>query len=190
MTKFWNTIITILTFYAAVITTILLCIGCPRNINQELGFDYIGAIVGILALMVALLLGWQIANFFMSKDYIKEMIDEKVGELANDYINVLETRTRAEKHLDYIVVDYDEPAIIEDCLSAIEKTNTFMDNRLKKYAIDDTLRTLQGILNQNDKDNPYKILKGKKNLYRFILKDIQHPYIESLLQIINEAEEV
>lgn len=191
MKRFWIIIVTILTIYAAVVTTILLCITCPRNVNQDLGFDYIGAIVGILAIMVTLLLGWQIANYFMSKDYIKEMIDEKVDDLANDYINVLETRTKTEKHLDYIVVDYDEPAIIEDCLSAIEKAkSSFIDNRLKKYAVDDTLRTLQGVLNQHDKEKPYQILHGKKNLYRFILKDIQHPYIDNLLQIIDGAKEL
>jgi len=41
----------------------VLCKWCPRMVEPEnLGFDYIGVIIGILSLLVTVLLGWQIFN--------------------------------------------------------------------------------------------------------------------------------
>lgn len=43
---------------AIIVSIIAICIACPHV--PELGFDYQGVIVGILALLVTMLIGWNI----------------------------------------------------------------------------------------------------------------------------------
>lgn len=53
----------ILAIIAIIFSIVALCNTCPRLISEdEPGFDYIGVIVGVLSLLVALLIGWNIYN--------------------------------------------------------------------------------------------------------------------------------
>lgn len=64
---------------------ILLCVICPRFINNEnLGFDYMGVIVAILSLLVTLLVAWQI---FQTIDLRKKVdsVDDKLKDSREDY---------------------------------------------------------------------------------------------------------
>lgn len=67
--------------YAAIVTSftfsiISLCSSLPRTS----GLDYIGVIVGILSLLVTLLIGWQITNYFTlekrTKSYAEKIIKQ------------------------------------------------------------------------------------------------------------------
>lgn len=58
----------ILSFALLAVAIILCIVHFPRIIqNHNLGFDYLGLIVGILAFLVALLIGWQIYNTINAK---------------------------------------------------------------------------------------------------------------------------
>lgn len=65
---------------AMVFSIISLCIVCPRVIPKEnLGFDYIGAIIGILSVLVVFTVGWQIINAMEVKkelDNARELQEE------------------------------------------------------------------------------------------------------------------
>lgn len=53
----------ILAIIAIIFSIVALCNTCPRLISEdEPGFDYMGVIVGVLSLLVALLIGWNIYN--------------------------------------------------------------------------------------------------------------------------------
>lgn len=73
---------TILSIYAAIVCTLWLCPSIPRLLNnEELQFDYIGAIIGILSLLVTLLLGWNIYQVIDLKNVeakLREKYDEKI----------------------------------------------------------------------------------------------------------------
>ena len=58
---------------------IVLCKCFPRliEIPNETGFDYIGLIVGILALLVTMLIGWQIYNALS--------LEQKVSNIKKEY---------------------------------------------------------------------------------------------------------
>jgi hypothetical protein len=57
----------------AVSCIVLLCIICPRV--ENLGFDYMGVVVAILALLVTLLIGWNIWSMIDIKGIRKEFDD-------------------------------------------------------------------------------------------------------------------
>lgn len=63
--------ISIITF---IISIIALCVSCYRT--PDLGFDYMGVLVGILALLVAILLGWNI----YAAVQLNEIMDKKIEE--------------------------------------------------------------------------------------------------------------
>ena len=61
-----------------VMSLIAICLTCPREVTQQnLGFDYMGLIVGILALLVTMLIGWQIYNALS--------LDQKVSNIRREY---------------------------------------------------------------------------------------------------------
>lgn len=58
----------------------LLCMHFPRIIDSNLGFDYMGVIVGVLSLLVTVLVGWNIFNtleFKKELEQIKQQLEEK-----------------------------------------------------------------------------------------------------------------
>lgn len=69
--------------------THFLCNEYPRYFDKDnLGFDYLGAIVGILALLVTILIGWNIFYAIHNKEKIKseirEDVDKMIDEIRND----------------------------------------------------------------------------------------------------------
>lgn len=50
-----------------------------QNFPRTLGFDYIGAIVGILALLVTVLLGWQIFNVISVEERTKKLVKREIS---------------------------------------------------------------------------------------------------------------
>ena len=76
---------------ATIISIIAICVSNPNK--PELGFDYQGIIVGILALLVTILLGWQIySSIFIEKKInskIKKAIDARTEFMTKRvYINI------------------------------------------------------------------------------------------------------
>ena len=75
----WFIIIINLAFF--IINTIAVCINFPRY--KDLGFDYLGIIVGALSILVTVLIGWQIfINISMEKK-----IDFKLREVSRRLMN-------------------------------------------------------------------------------------------------------
>ena len=74
---------------------IAICRTCPREVTQQnLGFDYMGVIVGIFALLVTVLIGWNIYTLIDLKELSKKSkdmeenfsktLDSKITELNNN----------------------------------------------------------------------------------------------------------
>lgn len=74
-----------LSVLALIISTITLCINKPSS--SELGIDYLGIIVGILALLVTVLIGWQLFSLFNIEKTRNDIIKEKQTMLKEIYNN-------------------------------------------------------------------------------------------------------
>lgn len=71
MKKYRNIVIPILSVISTIISIIAICRVCPNT--SDLGLDYQGIIVGILALLVTVLIGWQIYTAINVKEELKEI---------------------------------------------------------------------------------------------------------------------
>lgn len=75
MKKFLRYIQTILSVIAIILSIIALCVTYPRTTDSSL--DYIGIIVGILGILVAILIGWQLYNALNLKELISQIENAK-----------------------------------------------------------------------------------------------------------------
>lgn len=66
----------------------LLCMNFPRIIDSNLGFDYMGIIVGVLSLLVTVLIGWNIYTALNLSKRTKE-IEDKVNVIIQNTENAL-----------------------------------------------------------------------------------------------------
>lgn len=70
-----------------VFSVVALCVVCPRVIPKEdLGFDYIGVVVGILALLVVFTVSWQIYNAIDDKKKIRDEVIKEISQEIEDYL--------------------------------------------------------------------------------------------------------
>lgn len=70
-----------LSVIAIIVSVIAICIACPHV--PELGFDYQGVIVGILALLVTMLIGWNIFSIIDIRKIRDELLTTKVSSVFN-----------------------------------------------------------------------------------------------------------
>lgn len=73
MSKYRNTITLILSAISIMVSVAALCRTYPHT--SDLGMDYQGVIVGILALLVTILIGWQIYTAINVKEELKDIKD-------------------------------------------------------------------------------------------------------------------
>lgn len=81
----WFIIIINLAF--AIINITSLCIIFPRT--KELGFDYIGVIVGVLSVLVTVVLGWQIFNTISIERTLNKKLNNASKTLKSEIDNKL-----------------------------------------------------------------------------------------------------
>lgn len=78
--SYWSNCLSIT---AIICSVVAICVSLPSN--NELGFDYIGAITGILSFLVTVLIGWQIYNAVTIEQKIKNEV-KQVREALKDEI--------------------------------------------------------------------------------------------------------
>lgn len=72
---------------SVLVNIVILCVVCPRCVYPDkLGFDYIGVIVGIFALLVTLLVGWQIYNYIFQKQAVHNIVVEEMAEVSDEIV--------------------------------------------------------------------------------------------------------
>lgn len=116
--------IVLLNIFALAFSVMALCMTHPN----QLGFDYIGAIVGILALLVTILIGWNIYTIIDIKKIRKEyniVFRHKIKE----YSKQIEEKSKAQ------IVDYQIATNINDAIYYYKE---------KQY--DDFIRSIANVL--------------------------------------------
>lgn len=96
MKKYRNIVILILSVISTIISIIAICRVYPNT--SELGLDYQGIIVGILALLVTALIGWQIYIAINVKEELKEILvfRKEISNKINEKYSELDYQTSIE----------------------------------------------------------------------------------------------
>lgn len=172
----------IVSIIAFVFSIISLGVACYRTDN--LGFDYLGVIVGILAILVTILMAWQLYKYSAWKDTINEVLYTALDKSTKDYTSYMKSITQI--YTRSMVIDNSKSAFLFD--TAIESLNELSRNGnevLKNQGVDffyDYLYELSIIM----KDTNYmKLFSGKKDHYKYILSLVPHEYQQILLSFLD-----
>lgn len=149
---------------ALIFSILSLCQLFPRT---NLGFDYMGVIVGILSLLVAVLIGWNIYSVIDMKN-LKEETERRVDKLINERIDDISVCLRS--YVDARDVNIDgmrlEPALSVEML--LVNVGRVRSRIYKELAEKEVIMKLYFICYVFHKDN-LKLLTGQKTRYIEIL---------------------
>ena len=182
---------------------------CP---TQNLRFDYMGVIVGILALLVTALIGAQVGQYVFvdrkiqkitrtlarvisrrvaqeeAKDVAMATALEVVGGLPEDISIVLKGKNLL-RDSSSCVMDGEMMKCIDYIMQALKEFKKCKSEALYMSAIDDALDQLRVYFEYCEKNGGIRILKGKRLDYETILKDIRSEYLSVCQEYLAKADE-
>lgn len=141
-----------------------ICIYFPR-VPYNLGFDYMGIIVGILSFLITLLIGW---NIFSVIDFNKkvEVIIENNNKLKEEREVTNKKFLKMKDDLDNLQADMTFRSILNNAYN-------YKDKEKEQYVIDEYIDALNVAIKDKLKSN--RITVASDMLYRFLeRKDIPH----------------
>mgnify|MGYP003288801856 CR=1 FL=1 len=97
-TLVWSIVPTAICIVCTIVIIILLCIYFPRH--QELDFDYIGIIIGILSVLVTVLIGWNIYTALDLSKRAKKIEDELYTITQDTQKALLDIQQRTKEQFD------------------------------------------------------------------------------------------
>ncbi len=164
-------LIGVISLYAAIVSTILLCQSFPTKGDlNNVNFDYMGIIVGILSVLITILIGW---NIFSVLDY-KRKVDRleeqmrQVPSLVQNSINNTHIDTN-KKFIDRIKSEYGLSALLYMNMSSI------FEMYLKPETVNIHSRYLTFILyaiSYVSKTDEYKYVEKMISEFFNVVKDI------------------
>ena len=172
-----------------IVSFVSLGISLSRN-NRCTGFDYLGVIVGILAVLVTILIGLQLYNYIFVRENIQQIVDAEIQKMVKDYEHVTEARNKVFSAYDFLVTDFNAPKIIDRIMEALKEIEQCENATMKSYTLRDTMEEAHVFLSSNDAPKEPRIYKGKRAEYLFTLKKVEHMYEPELRQYIEKAIEV
>lgn len=175
-------------FATFVVSFVSLGMSCGRE-EWRNGMDYLGIIVGILALLVTVLIGLQLYNYIYARENISSMMNEAIHKMVSDYECITKARDTLMNSYDFVVVDYNAAKITDGIMEALKLTDTCGNVEMKKNSLNhimDDAHKLCGEYSENGK----QIKAGKRMEYLYILEHIDHLYKEELKRYVEEATEV
>lgn len=170
-----------------VLSIIAICIAAYRT--PCLGFDYIGVIVGILALLTTILIGWQIYNFI----YLRSEIEKQMKEVANEYIDqfyhVIKGYITARSSNAYHVKH--DVRTCYNCFFALEEVLKGKNADIKNTVLNAVMKEIKNaMISLKSEDGNFVIWEGKRNYYLHILSKIEHEDRDEIIEWVKSAKEV
>ena len=153
-----------------------------RSLPCVAGLDYMGVIVGILSLLVTVLIGWQVINYFMVEKRMRsyaEKLVEKYSHSVDCYAIALTAVTAYERNITEIGIDASVRAI---------------KHGLEGYDGSALLLPLSHLtsLAKDCKEKGYeaRIHKGKKTEYIKTLAKVEDPDAAIVIDMLMSAKEI
>lgn len=174
---------------AALVVTFLISLAAlSRNAPRTLSFDYLGLLVGILAILVTVLIGWQIVHYVQFQNKVENIIKEQVERLVSDAAPMNEAYSllhlaRLEAQHGWII------DAIEHSVDGVEKSLLCSKSHLREPVLSETLDCLLGILHRCQLDGQLRILEGRREHYLRVLGETGVPHTSPCITLLQSASE-
>lgn len=178
--------------FSVVISLIAFWSSCNYEYNSENAImSAFSIIVSVLIGAVTIVLAWQVYNHYVAKDEVKKMIEDEVPRIAMDIWHVLDSKDIADSDICLLatadVKDYQK---IDKYIKSLEYANKCKIESLKTYSINYVLNRFHSFFMKQKENEERHIMKGCKERYLYICKNISHQYIDELKNYINTAKEI
>lgn len=168
----------------------VICKWCPRMVEPEnLGFDYIGAIVGVLSLLVTVIAIFLAINYVVIEKRIKNDIEKDIACIKEDFKQQANDLNYAVKA--YFIYSLSGNYLVlsrhSQLIGILDSLNEEVHSK-HKYAANlliDVFIALTKVLNKNDCYIPI----GSKRKYLSMLKGFDHPKIDMIYDFVSKLEE-
>ena len=187
---------------------------CP---TQNLKFDYMGVIVGILALLVTSLIGAQVGQYVfvdrkiqkitrtlarvisrkvaqeeardVAKSTAQDVAMDVVGGLPEDIAYVLRGKDWIQNSVSEIMAS-EYMTAIDYCFKALQEFKHCSAEVIYQSTIDDALDTLKNYFEWSSERGGLRILSGQRPLYESILSDIRSEKLQECNDYVAQAKEM
>lgn len=177
-----------ISFATIIVSFISLGISCYRK-ETNLELDYLGIIIGILAVLVTVLIGLQLYNYIYGRNHIQHIIDESVQRMVSDINHVSISRDYVTGSFVFIVDVIGCSKIADGIMKALDEISKCENPNLKTHGLDFIMDESHKLVTDYSKEGKY-IYKGKRPEYLHILKHIDHKYIPELVEYVKIAAEM
>lgn len=175
-------------FASFLVSLVSLGISVHRN-PEELGIDYLGVIVGILAVLVTVLVGLQLYNYIYAQEHIKQIVNQQVQTMVKDYESVTKARDIIYRSYDFVVSDFYSEKMMGAIINAIIELDNCTNDTMKKNGMEYVMKEAHDFIRDSSESEP-RIYEGKKAEYLFTLERVNHKYVMELRNYIERAVEV
>lgn len=151
-------------------------------------FDWMSILIGILALLVTALIGWQIFNFIYIKDEVKDQINNNVERAFNDLIPVLKGMMVLGDSKSFYNGNMTQA--LDDNMIALESIFQSKNYKLIEAAVGVIMGNLYEIKKDMEGCERITIFKDQKPRYVALLKKVDHCYTAELMSLLERATEV
>lgn len=175
-------------FATFVVSFVSLGMSCGRE-EWRNGMDYLGIIVGILALLVTVLIGLQLYNYIYARETIESMMNEAIRKMEADYKHITKARDMITNSYQFVVMEYNAAKIADGIMEALKETKKCGNVEMRKSSLEYIMNEAHGLCN-NKSGNGKQIQTGKRTEYLYVLEHVDHLYKEELKRYVEEATEV
>ena len=178
-----ETITIIISTIAIIFSVIALCFTMYRP--PYLQFDYIGAIVGVLSILVTALIGWQFYNYMSLRSEMEkkmnEVLNEAVTKMSYAMAGYINARTSS------IWGRSADLSSLDNAFAALKEIKLSKGISCYDFALDFSINKIIEYINEiKSKDGLLAIAKDKKSIYNHILRDIDHEKVGYIIEELNK----
>lgn len=147
------------------------------------GFSlFVSVLVGINALLI----GWQIFNYLSWKDTIQEIVDKKLTDATRDYTKYTTSLNRIFSN--YMLIDGTRSAsMFNSGIEELSNISQLKDEDLKISGINHFYKYLYSLSALMRDTHFLALYQGKKEHYKYIIRNIPHEYQSPLLSFLEEV---
>lgn len=172
----WVSIITCTLAIASIIGMVCISTDNPKEMQTNIQVD-------VLAILVTVLIGWNILNYMQFKDSMKKIAQEEVKSVTEDYKAILNGLTMLNGKNAMLAGNF--AYLIDNSFDALQKISDCKNEELSRFAIDYVMDFIYEISRTEDAN----IFKDKRNEYVYILEKINHKYRTGIMKFLENAEE-
>lgn len=206
--KSWAKLSLIISVLALAISIIALVNRCPtESQDYHVSFDYMGVIVGILALLVTALIGAQVGQYLFvdrkiettagkiariiahksANDIARKTAEGAIQDLARD-TTIIAHGKEMMKDVPNLMMFGEYIPVIDKTIKAIEIFKTCCYSEISSPAIEDALLSLDKTFGYCEGQGVPRYLEEKKDYYISVLKDLHNTRIKRCIEYLQSAK--